>query len=120
MISEGERQQVLLARALMSDPELVLLDEPFAGLDLGARERLLLRLRALASDTGSPPVVLVTHHCEEIPPGFTHGGLMRAGRLIAAGPLRDVITSQHVSACFEVAVAVGCNDERWWSRAISA
>jgi len=120
VISEGERQQVLLARALMSDPELVLLDEPFAGLDLGARERLLLRLRALASETGSPPVVLVTHHCEEIPPGFTHGGLMRAGRLIAAGPLRDVITSQHVSACFDVAVAVGCNDERWWSRAISA
>ena len=120
VISEGERQQVLLARALMSDPELVLLDEPFAGLDLGARERLLMRLRALASDNGSPPVVLVTHHCEEIPPGFTHGGLMRAGRLIAAGPLRDVITSQHVSACFEVAVAVGCNDERWWSRAISA
>ena len=120
VISEGERQQVLLARALMSDPELVLLDEPFAGLDLGARERLLMRLRALASDNGSPPVVLVTHHCEEIPPGFTHGGLMRAGRLIAAGPLRDVITSQHVSACFDVAVAVGCNDERWWSRAISA
>jgi iron complex transport system ATP-binding protein len=120
VISEGERQQVLLARALMSDPELVLLDEPFAGLDLGARERLLLRLRALASDAGSPPVVLVTHHCEEIPPGFTHGGLMREGRLIAAGPLRDVITSQHVSACFDVAVAVGCSDERWWSRAISA
>jgi iron complex transport system ATP-binding protein len=120
VISEGERQQVLLARALMSDPELVLLDEPFAGLDLGARERLLLRLRALASDTGSPPVVLVTHHCEEIPPGFTHGGLMRAGRLIAAGPLSDVITSQHVSACFELAVAVGRSDGRWWSRAISA
>ena len=120
VISEGERQQVLLARALMSDPELVLLDEPFAGLDLGARERLLLRLRALASDAASPPVVLVTHHCEEIPPGFTHGGLMRAGRLIASGLLRDVITSHHVSACFDVAVTVGCSDERWWSRAVSA
>jgi iron complex transport system ATP-binding protein len=120
VISEGERQQVLLARALMSDPELVLLDEPFAGLDLGARERLLLRLRALASDADNSPVVLVTHHCEEIPPGFTHGGLMRAGRLIAAGPLADVITSEHVSACFEVAVTVGCSDGRWWSRAISA
>jgi iron complex transport system ATP-binding protein len=120
VISEGERQQVLLARALMSDPELLLLDEPFAGLDLGAREQLLLRLRTLASDAGSPPVVLVTHHCEEIPPGFTHSGLMRAGRLIAAGPLNDVITSQHVSACFEIAVKVGCSDGRWWSRAISA
>jgi iron complex transport system ATP-binding protein len=120
VISEGERQQVLLARALMSDPELLLLDEPFAGLDLGARERLLLRLRTLASDAGSPPVVLVTHHCEEIPPGFTHGGLMRAGRLIAAGALDAVITSQDVSACFDVAVSVGCSDGRWWSRALSA
>ncbi|HEX4162951.1 MAG TPA: ATP-binding cassette domain-containing protein [Acidimicrobiales bacterium] len=120
VISEGERQQVLLARALMSEPELVLLDEPFAGLDLGARERLLLRLRTLASDAGSPPVVLVTHHCEEIPPGFTHAGLMRAGRLISAGPLGDVITSQHVSACFDVDVAVGSSDGRWWSRAIPA
>lgn len=120
VISEGERQQVLLARALMSDPELVLLDEPFAGLDLGARENLLLRLRTLASDTSSPPVVLVTHHCEEIPPGFTHGGLMRAGRLVAAGPLGDVITPQHVSACFDIAVEVGCSDGRWWSRAISS
>jgi iron complex transport system ATP-binding protein len=117
VISEGERQQVLLARALMSDPELVLLDEPFAGLDLGARERLLLRLRSLASDASSPPVVLVTHHCEEIPPGFTHGGLMRGGRLIAAGPLGEVITSRLVSACFDVPVAVGCSEGRWWSRA---
>jgi iron complex transport system ATP-binding protein len=120
VISEGERQQVLLARALMRDPELLLLDEPFAGLDLGARERLLMRLHALALDAQSPPIVLVTHHCEEIPPGFTHGGLMRAGRLIAAGPLGAVITSQHVSACFDVTVAVGCSDGRWWSRAISA
>ena len=120
VISEGERQQVLLARALMSDPELVLLDEPFAGLDLGARERLLLRLGSLAADTGSPPVVLVTHHCEEIPTGFTHGGLVRRGRLIAAGPLGDVITSQHVSACFDVEVDVGCSASRWWSRAVSA
>ncbi len=120
VISEGERQQVLLARALMSDPELLLLDEPFAGLDLGARERLLMRLSALATDDASPPLVLVTHHCEEIPPGFTHGGLVRAGSLIAAGPLSDVITSQSVSTCFDVAVAVGCSDGRWWSRALPA
>jgi iron complex transport system ATP-binding protein len=120
VISEGERQQVLLARALMRDPELLLLDEPFAGLDLGARERLLLRLHTLASDAESPPLVLVTHHCEEIPPGFTHGGLMRAGRLIAAGPLSDVITSQHVSACFDLPVEVGSSEGRWWSRAVIA
>jgi iron complex transport system ATP-binding protein len=117
VISEGERQQVLLARALMSDPELVLLDEPFAGLDLGARERLLGQLATLASDSQSPPVVLVTHHCEEIPPGFTHGGLVRGGALIAAGALREVITSSNVSACFGTDVKVGCDDGRWWSRA---
>jgi iron complex transport system ATP-binding protein len=118
VISEGERQQVLLARALMSDPELVLLDEPFAGLDLGARETLLSRLSTLAGDPQGPPVVLVTHHCEEIPRGFTHGGLVRQGRLMAAGALHDVITSALVSECFAVRVDVGCTDGRWWSRAV--
>lgn len=116
VISEGERQQVLLARALMGDPELVLLDEPFAGLDLGARERLLVRLGALAEDPASPPVILVTHHCEEIPPGFTHGGLMSGGRLLSSGPLAEAITSAQVSACFGVSVDVGRTDGRWWSR----
>ncbi len=101
----------------MSDPELVLLDEPFAGLDLGSRETLLSRLSALAGDPSSPPVVLVTHHCEEIPRGFTHGGLVRQGRLMAAGPLRDVVTSSLVSECFAVRVDVGCSNGRWWSRA---
>jgi iron complex transport system ATP-binding protein len=118
VISEGERQQVLLARALMSDPEVLMLDEPFAGLDLGARERLLVQLASLAADPASPPIVLVTHHCEEIPPGFTHGGLVRSGALLSAGPLRSVITSERVSACFGVDVSVGCTDGRWWSRAI--
>jgi iron complex transport system ATP-binding protein len=118
VISEGERQQVLLARALMGDPELLLLDEPFAGLDLGARERLLARLTSLALDAGNPPIVLVTHHCEEIPPGFTHSGLVSGGELVAAGPLSDVVTSERVSACFGVEVTVGCTDGRWWSRAL--
>ena len=117
VISEGERQHVLLARALMSHPELLLLDEPAAGLDLGARERLVSRLGALAADAGSPPMVLVTHHCEEIPRGFTHAGLVRQGRLVAAGPLEDVITSALVSTCFDIAVTVGQRDGRWWSRA---
>jgi iron complex transport system ATP-binding protein len=118
VVSEGERQQVLLARALMGRPELLLLDEPFAGLDLGARERLLSRLSSLVADPSSPPIVLVTHHCEEIPPGTTHAGLLRGGRLLAAGPLGDVMTSELVSEAFEVAVTVGCEDGRWWSRAL--
>jgi iron complex transport system ATP-binding protein len=117
VISEGERQQVLLARALMADPELLFLDEPFAGLDLGAREKLLVRLGALATDPDRPPLVLVTHHCEEIPPGITHAALIRQGRLVARGALEDVITSARVSACFDVAVTVGSDDGRWWSRA---
>jgi iron complex transport system ATP-binding protein len=117
VISEGERQQVLLARALMGSPELLLLDEPAAGLDLGARERLVARLGLLAGDPTCPTLVLVTHHCEEIPTGFTHAALLRQGALLAAGPLSDVVTSTLVSACFDVTVSVGCDDGRWWSRA---
>jgi iron complex transport system ATP-binding protein len=119
VISEGERQQVLLARALMAQPQLLLLDEPAAGLDLGARERLVARLGRLAHDPEYPTMVLVTHHCEEIPAGFTHAGLVRRGELMAAGPLAEVITSELVSRCFDVAVTVGCDDGRWWSRARS-
>jgi len=117
VISEGERQHVLLARALISRPELLLLDEPAAGLDLGARERLVVRLGTLASDPETPPIVLVTHHCEEIPRGFTHAGLVRRGKLVAAGPLEQVLTSSLVSACFDTAVRVGERGGRWWSRA---
>jgi iron complex transport system ATP-binding protein len=117
VISEGERQQVLLARALMGQPELLLLDEPAAGLDLGARERLVSRLGSLAVDPECPTIVLVTHHCEEIPRWFTHAALVRAGTLVATGALADVVTSAGVSACFDLPVSVGCTDGRWWSRA---
>ncbi len=102
----------------MSDPEMILLDEPFAGLDFGARERLLMQLAALAADPTSPPLVLVTHHCEEIPPGFTHAGLVSEGRLMATGALDEVITSENVSACFAIPVTVGCTEGRWWGRAL--
>jgi iron complex transport system ATP-binding protein len=101
----------------MARPELLLLDEPAAGLDLGARERLVARLGALAADPTSPPTVLVTHHCEEIPRGFTHAGLVRQGTLMAVGPLEDVVCSSLVSACFDVPVIVGQSEGRWWSRA---
>ncbi|MGH9047474.1 MAG: ABC transporter ATP-binding protein [Acidimicrobiales bacterium] len=117
VISEGERQHVLLARALMSRPELLLLDEPAAGLDMGARERLLGVLGALAADTGAAPLVLVTHHSEEIPPGITHAVLLSEGRIRHAGPLDQVLTSAAVSECFSVEVTVGRDGDRWWSRA---
>jgi len=119
VISEGERQHVLLARALMSRPELLLLDEPAAGLDMGARERLLTNLAALAADPNTPPMVLVTHHAEEIPPGMTHAALLRQGRFLAAGPVHEVLQSSAVSACFGVAVTIGHENGRWWSRAAS-
>ena len=86
-LSEGERKRVQIARALMADPELLLLDEPAAGLDLGGREDLVRRLGALAADSYAPALVLVTHHVEEVPPGFTHALLLREGRVVAGGPL---------------------------------
>jgi len=117
VISEGERQRVLLARALMGRPELLLLDEPAAGLDLGAREHLVARLAALAGDPEVPPMVLVTHHAEEIPTGTSHAALVRGGRLLAAGTLEEVLTSEAVSACFGLKVTIGRQGGRWWSRA---
>ncbi|MCL4291791.1 MAG: ABC transporter ATP-binding protein [Acidimicrobiia bacterium] len=117
VISEGERQQVLIARALMGEPELLLLDEPAAGLDLGARERLVARLADLAADPSTPPLVLVTHHAEEIPPGTTHALLLRGGRVVTAGPVGDALTTDSVSAAFSVAVTVTRDGGRWSTRA---
>ena len=100
VISEGERQQVLVARMLMADPGLLLLDEPFAGLDLGARERLLARLSGLAADPATPPIVLVTHHVEEIPPGTTHALVLGEGRVVASGPIEAALTADALSTAF--------------------
>ncbi|HTX63681.1 MAG TPA: ATP-binding cassette domain-containing protein [Acidimicrobiales bacterium] len=117
VLSEGERQQVLLARALVGRAELLLFDEPAAGLDLGARERLVTQIGSLARDPDVPALVLVTHHIEEVPPGFTHALLLSAGRLVAAGPLEQVLTGSLVSKCYGIRVDVGRNGGRWWAHA---
>jgi iron complex transport system ATP-binding protein len=116
-LSEGERKRVLLARALMTDPELLLLDEPAAGLDLGAREALLRLLTALAQDPGSPPTVLVTHHVEEVPVGTTHALLLSRGSVVAAGPVREVLTAPLLSRAFGLPLAVGEAGGRFSARA---
>lgn len=115
-LSSGERQRVLLARAYASEPDLVVLDEPTAGLDLGGREDLVARLDVLARDPSTPPVVMVTHHLEEIPPAFTHALLLRDAEPIAAGPIDEVLTSGLVSECFGLPVTVGRDGRRWWAR----
>lgn len=116
-LSSGERQRVLLARALLTDPGLLLLDEPMAGLDLGGREALVQTLAELAADPDTPPTVLVTHHVEEVPPGFTHGLLLAGGRMVAAGPLDEVLTAERLSSTFGLDLHLGRDGERWWSRA---
>jgi iron complex transport system ATP-binding protein len=112
-LSQGERQRVLLARALMPDPGLLLLDEPAAGLDLPAREALLGRLAALAGDPGAPPMVLVTHHVEEIPPGASHALLLRAGRVVAGGPIGTILTDEPMSDAFGLPIRIERRDDRW-------
>jgi iron complex transport system ATP-binding protein len=99
-LSSGEQQRVLLARAIMNDPAVVLLDEPSARLDLGGREDLVHTLGEWATDPDSPALVLVTHHADEIPPGITHAMLLRDGRALAAGPVDDVLVADLLSECF--------------------
>ncbi len=117
-LSSGERQRVQLARTLMADPDLVLLDEPTAGLDLGGREDLLVRLADLATDPTTPPLVLVTHHADEIPDGFTHALLLRDGRIVTHGPIDDVLTDGPLSDCFGLPLRVERRDGRWNARAL--
>ena len=115
-LSSGERQRVLLARALMSDPDLVLLDEPSSALDLGGRERLVERLDALAADPLAAPMVLVTHHVEEIPPSFTHVLVLRAGRVLGAGPIDELLDDQLLSEAFELPLHLERHGGRWSAR----
>jgi iron complex transport system ATP-binding protein len=105
-LSEGERKRTLIARALMTDPELILFDEPAAGLDLGGREDLVARLAALAADPDAPASVLVTHHVEEIPVGYSHALLLREGAVVAAGLMDDVLTDENLSTTFGVPLSV--------------
>jgi iron complex transport system ATP-binding protein len=105
-LSEGERKRTLIARALMTDPELLLFDEPAAGLDLGGREDLVGRLSTLAADPDAPASVLVTHHVEEIPVGYTHGLLIREGAVVASGLLDDVLTDENLTETFGLPLGV--------------
>ncbi|HEY3438052.1 MAG TPA: ABC transporter ATP-binding protein [Actinotalea sp.] len=115
-LSEGERKRTQIARALMTDPELLLLDEPAAGLDLGGREELVAALAELARDPRSPVLVLVTHHVEEIPAGFTHALLLRDGVVHSAGPLDAVLTPDNLSAAFGLGLTVERHGRRWAAR----
>ncbi len=112
-LSSGERQRVLVARSLVARPGLLLLDEPTAGLDLGARERLVAGLGRLAADPGTPPMVFVTHHVEEIPPGATSLLLLRDGRVLAAGDLATTLTAEALSAAFGLPLRLRHRRGRW-------
>ncbi|MEX0913520.1 MAG: ABC transporter ATP-binding protein [Demequina sp.] len=115
-LSEGERKRVQIARALMADPELLLLDEPAAGLDIAGREELLAALTEMAGDRRSPAIVLVTHHVEEIPPGFTHILLLREGAVVAQGPLEETLTADNLSDTYAMPVELTGDHGRWVAR----
>ncbi|GGQ24343.1 ABC transporter ATP-binding protein [Streptomyces roseolilacinus] len=117
-LSEGERKRTLIARALMTDPELLLLDEPAAGLDLGGREDLVRRLGRLARDPYAPSMIMVTHHVEEIPPGFTHVLMIRQGKVLAAGPVETELTSRNLSHCFGLPLVVERVGDRYTAQGL--
>jgi iron complex transport system ATP-binding protein len=116
-LSDGEQKRVQIARSVMTDPELLLLDEPAASLDLGAREELVQLLGGYARDPGSPAIVMVTHHVEEIPPGFTHVLLLAGGRIVGAGPINDTLTSEKLTETFGLPIELTENDGRFTARA---
>ena len=117
VLSEGERQRVLLVRMRMAAAELLVFDEPAAGLDLGARERLVSSLRALAVDGEAPPIVFVTHHVEEIPSRFTHVLVLREGEILAAGPIETTLDEGCLSRCFGLDLTLERSRGRWAARA---
>jgi iron complex transport system ATP-binding protein len=117
-LGHGQQRQLELALALVGDPRLLLLDEPAAGLDLGGREDLVRRLGRLARDPYAPSMIMVTHHVEEIAPGFTHVLMIRQGKVIAAGPLELELTSRNLSHCFGLPLVVEHRGERWTAQGL--
>jgi iron complex transport system ATP-binding protein len=115
-LSDGEKKRVQIARALMADPELLLLDEPTAGLDLGGREDLLRRFSDFSTDPLAPASIIVTHHIEEIPIGTTHALIIKDGKIAVSGPVGDVITTEHMSAVFGIDIEVSAANGRFFAR----
>lgn len=118
-LSEGEAQRVLLARALMTDPEVLVLDEPTSGLDLGARELLVAALSKIMKGSKSPQIVLVTHQIEEIPDGVTHCAIMSQGQITHQGPIEDILTGVNLSQVYGMPLLAGRTDGRWWARGVT-
>jgi iron complex transport system ATP-binding protein len=116
-LSDGERKRAQIARAVMTDPELLLLDEPVASLDLAAREQTVQIIGAYASAEGAPAMVMVTHHLEEIPKGFTHALILQNGKIFAAGEIDHTITSDKISEAFGLSIKVDSVDGRYRARA---
>ncbi|MGI9825145.1 ABC transporter ATP-binding protein [Agromyces sp. Marseille-Q5079] len=116
-LSDGEQKRVQIARSVMTDPELLLLDEPAASLDLGAREELVGLLGGYAASPASPAIVMVTHHVEEIPKGFTHALLLAKGGIVAAGPLAEALTSETLTEAFGIPIELSESNGRYAARA---
>jgi iron complex transport system ATP-binding protein len=118
-LSEGEKKRVLISRSLMSDPEILLLDEPASGLDLGGREDLLNRFDLLAVDPYAPVTLIITHHIEEIPAGSTHALLLKSGKIVGSGPIATVVTSENLSLAYDMPISVSVANNRYSANAVN-